>query len=143
MRILLWLQTSIPSSSPKRRRLWWAGASSAAIAQQCSLRRGAHVLRLRCTPWRRVGCPTAKPLTAPPCSAVFGKHPAVAPTAAWKAQAQPLSCRSPASLVQRTVFMFADQAELDLPSDEEINATGADAPDSLAYKVGWEGCRFA
>ena len=37
--------------------------------------------------------------------------------------------------------MFADQAELDLPSEEEIKATGADAPDSLQYKArqgqGW------
>jgi hypothetical protein len=34
----------------------------------------------------------------------------------------------------RTVFMFADQAELDMPSDEEIKASGADALESLAYK---------
>ena len=32
--------------------------------------------------------------------------------------------------------MFADAAQQDQPSDEEIRATGADAPDSLAYKVG-------
>ena len=44
-----------------------------------------------------------------------------------------------ASLLQRKVFLFADQAELDMPSEEEIKATGADAPESLAYKVGWRG----
>ncbi|KAI7838770.1 hypothetical protein COHA_007387 [Chlorella ohadii] len=34
----------------------------------------------------------------------------------------------------RNAFMFADAAQQDQPSDEEIRATGADAPDSLAYK---------
>ena len=41
-----------------------------------------------------------------------------------------------ASLLQRKAFLFADQAELNMPSDEEIKATGADAPDSMQYKVG-------
>lgn len=40
------------------------------------------------------------------------------------------------SIAQRNAFMFADAAQQDQPSDEEIRATGADAPDSLAYKVG-------
>ena len=31
--------------------------------------------------------------------------------------------------------MFADQSELDLPTDDEIFATGADNPESLEYKA--------